>query len=54
MLGKGTYTAEGITAIADALRVSGVLTEVRGLFFAFPTPRPPHMARPSAMLLRLV
>ena len=26
---KGTYTAEGITAIADALRVNGALTEVR-------------------------
>ena len=25
----GTYTAEGITAIADALRVNGALTEVR-------------------------
>ena len=25
----GTYTAEGITAIADALRVNGSLTEVR-------------------------
>ena len=27
--GHGTYTAEGITAIADALRVNGALTEVR-------------------------
>jgi hypothetical protein len=27
--GRGTYTAEGITAIADALRVNGALTEVR-------------------------
>jgi hypothetical protein len=27
--GEGTYTAEGITAIADALRVNGALTEVR-------------------------
>jgi hypothetical protein len=26
--GKGTYTAEGITAIADALRVNGALTQV--------------------------
>ena len=26
----GTYTAEGITAIADALRVNGALTEVFG------------------------
>ena len=26
---QGTYTAEGITAIADALRVNGALTEVR-------------------------
>ena len=26
---QGTYTAEGITAIADALRVNGGLTEVR-------------------------
>ncbi len=26
---EGTYTAEGITAIADALRVNGALTEVR-------------------------
>ena len=26
---KGTYDAEGITAIADALRVNGALTEVR-------------------------
>ena len=25
---EGTYTAEGITAIADALRVNGALTEV--------------------------
>jgi hypothetical protein len=25
-IGKGTYTAEGITAIADALRVNGALT----------------------------
>ncbi len=25
----GTYTAEGITAIAEALRVNGALTEVR-------------------------
>ena len=27
--GYGTYTAEGITAIADALRVNGSLTSVR-------------------------
>ena len=27
--GRGTYTADGITAIADALRVNGSLTEVR-------------------------
>jgi hypothetical protein len=27
--GRGTHTAEGITAIADALRVNGALTEVR-------------------------
>jgi Ran GTPase-activating protein (RanGAP) involved in mRNA processing and transport len=26
--GQGTYTAEGITAIADALRVNGALTQV--------------------------
>jgi Leucine Rich repeat len=26
--GRGTYTAEGITAIANALRVNGVLTKV--------------------------
>ena len=26
--GRGTYTAEGITAIADALRVNGALTQV--------------------------
>jgi len=26
--GKGTYTAEGITAIADALRVNGGLTSL--------------------------
>ena len=26
--GVGTYTAEGITAIADALRVNGALTQV--------------------------
>ena len=26
--GRGTYTAEGITAIADALRVTGALTQV--------------------------
>ena len=26
--GKGTYTAEGITAIADALRVNGGLTSI--------------------------
>ena len=25
---QGTYTAEGITAIADALRVNGALTQV--------------------------
>ena len=25
--GRGTYTAEGITAIANALRVNGALTE---------------------------
>jgi hypothetical protein len=29
--GKGTYTAEGITAIADALRVNGALTQVLAL-----------------------
>ena len=29
LCGRGTYTAEGITAIADALRVNGALTEVR-------------------------
>ena len=27
--GGGTYTAEGITAIAEALRVNGVLTNLR-------------------------
>ena len=27
--GRGTYTAEGITAIADALRVNASLTSVR-------------------------
>jgi Ran GTPase-activating protein (RanGAP) involved in mRNA processing and transport len=27
--GRGTYTAEGIIAIADALRVNGALTDVR-------------------------
>ena len=27
--GRGTYTAEGITAVADALRVNGSLTKVR-------------------------
>ena len=27
--GGGTYTAEGITAIADALRVNGSLTKMR-------------------------
>jgi hypothetical protein len=27
--GRGTYTAEGITAIADALRVNGVLTKIK-------------------------
>ena len=26
--GRGTYTAEGITAIADAMRVNGALTQV--------------------------
>jgi len=26
--GVGTYTAEGITAIADALRVNGALTKL--------------------------
>ena len=26
--GQGTYTAEGITAIADALRVNGALTKI--------------------------
>jgi hypothetical protein len=26
--GDGTYTAEGITAIADALRVNGGLTKI--------------------------
>jgi hypothetical protein len=26
--GRGTYTAEGITAIADALRVNGALTKI--------------------------
>ena len=26
--GKGTYTAEGITAIADALRVNSALTKI--------------------------
>jgi hypothetical protein len=26
--GNGSYTAEGITAIANALRVNGALTEV--------------------------
>jgi hypothetical protein len=26
--GRGTYTAEGITAIADALRVTGALTKI--------------------------
>jgi len=26
--GEGTYNAEGITAIADALRVNGVLTKI--------------------------
>jgi hypothetical protein len=26
--GRGTYTAEGITAIADALRVNGALTSL--------------------------
>ena len=26
--GYGTYTAEGITAIADALRVNGALTKM--------------------------
>jgi hypothetical protein len=26
--GRGTYTAEGITAIADALRVNGALTSI--------------------------
>ena len=26
--GRGTYTAEGITAIADAMRVNGVLTSL--------------------------
>jgi len=28
-LGRGTYNAEGITAIADALRVTASLTSVR-------------------------
>ena len=28
VLGRGTYNAEGITAIADALRVNGVLTSI--------------------------
>ena len=28
IFGKGTYTADGITAIADALRVNGALTQV--------------------------
>ena len=27
--GQGTYTAEGITAIAEALKVTGSLTKVR-------------------------
>jgi hypothetical protein len=27
--GRGTYTAEGITAIAEALRVNGGLTKMR-------------------------
>jgi hypothetical protein len=27
--GDGTYTAEGITAIADALRVNGGLTKIK-------------------------
>jgi len=27
--GSGTYTAEGITAIAEALRVNGALTEIK-------------------------
>ena len=27
-LGHGTYTAEGITAVADALRVNGGLTKI--------------------------
>ena len=27
--GRGTYTAEWITAIADALRVNGVLTKIK-------------------------
>jgi hypothetical protein len=26
--GHGTYTAEGITAIADAMRVNGALTKI--------------------------
>ena len=26
--GRGTYTAEGITAVADALRVNGALTKI--------------------------
>ena len=29
----GTYTAEGITAIADALRVNGALTKMRYVTF---------------------
>ena len=28
MYGEGTYTAEGITAIADALRVNAELTKI--------------------------
>jgi tRNA A37 methylthiotransferase MiaB len=28
VLGRGTYNAEGITAIADALRVNGGLTSI--------------------------
>ena len=27
--GRGTFTAEGITAIADALRVNGTLTKIK-------------------------
>ena len=29
IFGEGTYTAEGITAIAEALKVTGSLTKVR-------------------------